>query len=61
MSDTVKVTIYVSTDKVGSRVEKTIEFDAEEWLDMDFKERDEVCHECLFDECMIDWGWEEGE
>lgn len=55
MSDVITVTVYVRTDKIGSRCTREIEFDAEEWADMSESEKDEVCRETMFE--MIEWGF----
>jgi hypothetical protein len=34
MSDTVKVRVFISTNKVGSKCEEVLEFDREEWESM---------------------------
>lgn len=56
MSDTVKIKVHVSTGKVGSRVGTEIEVDADDWADMDAKERDEMCRDRMFE--LIEWGYE---
>lgn len=54
-----KITVYVSTDKIGSGCNTEIEVDAKEWEEADSKERDEICKEAMFD--MIEWGYEPSE
>ena len=54
-----KVIVYVSTDKVGSLVEKTIEIDETELEGMSKSEISDhiemISKEHMFE--MIEWGW----
>lgn len=59
MSDTVKVTVRISTNKVGSECKDEIEFDREEWDAMTDDQKDEVCQEVAFN--YMEWGWEVNE
>lgn len=58
MSDTVKIEITIRTDKVGSEVTRIVEFDREDWDEMDGWVKDKVL---LEDEVnpMIEWSWKE--
>jgi hypothetical protein len=53
----IKVRIHAETWTVGSRQERTIEVDAEEWEDMTPEERDELCREAMFGS-LVEWGYE---
>ena len=58
MSDTIKIKIWVSTNMVGSKCERTIEVDAEEWKEMSESERDDYIHEEIFvNSFMVEWGY----
>lgn len=56
MSEKVKINVYVSTSRVGSKNETTIEIDSEEYVEMDDFEIEEMCREVMFD--LIAWGFE---
>lgn len=55
MGDTVKVKVWISTNKVGSKCEDTIEIDREEWESMTDDEKDDACQDAAFNH--LDWGW----
>lgn len=55
MSEKVKIEISARTNKVGSQAKRVVEFDKEEWDEMDGDERQEVMLEELFN--LIDWDW----
>ena len=55
MGDTVKVQVWISTNKVGSKCEDTAEFDREEWESMTDDEKDDLCKDTAFNN--MDWGW----
>jgi hypothetical protein len=55
MTDPIKITVYVETNKVGSRCEDEIEFDCDEWESMTEAEQDEACRDAAFN--MLEWGW----
>ncbi len=47
-----KIKVYVSTDRVGSKDERTIEVED----DFDETEIEETARQTMFE--MINWGWE---
>jgi hypothetical protein len=57
----VKVTIWVATDKQGSRAERSVEIDDEDLEGMSEAERTAYIHDYLQEELwqLIEWGWEE--
>lgn len=57
MSDKIEIKITVRTDRVGSEDERVVEFDREEWQDMDEMERKEACLEIMIE--MVQWDYEE--
>lgn len=56
-----KLKVYVSTDRVGSRVEREIDIDDEDLEGLDDSERqsylEEIAKEEMFN--LFEWGWEE--
>lgn len=56
MSEKVKIRVYASTNRVGSKNETTIEIDAEEYAGMSEEAIEETCREVMFE--MIEWGYE---
>jgi hypothetical protein len=52
-----KVTVSVSTNRVGSNTTREIEVDDEEWASMTEAEREEFCKETMFE--MISWDYTE--
>lgn len=59
MADTVKVTVFIRTNNVGSMCEDVIEFDRDEWESMTEEEREEVCRNTAFN--MGEWGWRQND
>ena len=59
MSDTIKIKVFVRTNKVGSKCEDYIEIDREEWEAMSDNEKDDCCQDVAF--AMFEWGWHEVE
>lgn len=59
MSDTVKIRVWLRTDKVGSKCEEIVEFEGDDWESLSDHERDEECREIAFG--MGEWGYEEVE
>lgn len=57
MADIVKITVFIQTNKVGSRCKATIEFDREEWDSMTDEEKEDACRDVAFN--MGEWGWNE--
>lgn len=55
--NTIIVVVSVSTDRIGSRCDREIEVDADEWTNMSIQQRDEFCREILFE--MIEWTYDE--
>ena len=58
-----KIKVFVSTNKVGSRCESEIEIDDSELEGYEGSEREEFitesCRDAMFE--MIEWGYEEAE
>lgn len=54
---TIKIKVWVSTNKVGSLCEDTIEIDREEWQSMSDEEQADMCSRIVWK--MAGWGWEE--
>jgi hypothetical protein len=59
----VKITVYVETNRVGSRVERTVEVDDEDLEGLTEPERftllNDYARDAVFDGGMAEWGWEE--
>jgi len=55
----IKIRIYCSTNKVGSRCEDVVEVEKVDWEEMSDKEKGEFVLEQL--QSMQEWGWEEVE
>ena len=53
------IVLYARTDIVGSKVEREIEVDAEDWAEMDDAERDKMMFDAMFDDSLVDWGYHE--
>ena len=58
-----KLKCYVSTDKLGSEVQFTLEFDEDEFEDMDENEKEIYIQEAVFEAVCnhINWNYEEVE
>lgn len=52
-----KIQVYVSTNRVGSKCSKIVDVDDEGWSEMDDRERDEYMRDEMFS--MIEWGYDE--
>jgi len=56
-----KIKVYVSTNKVGSKIERVLEIRNEDLEELDEQERKQTieayAEEQMFE--MIEWGWEE--
>jgi len=52
----VKIRVWIATNRVGSRVEDTVEVDAAAWAAMSEDEREALCMDVAFE--MVDWGFE---
>lgn len=57
MKDTVKIKVWISTNKVGSKCSDVVEFDREEWESMSDKDKEDALQYAAFD--YMEWGWEE--
>ena len=57
MEDMIKITVWVETDKLGSRCESEVEIERELWLEMTEDEKAKEIQEEIWDMC--EWGWEE--
>jgi len=55
-SDKVKIRYHVETDKVGSKVQRFVEIDRNEWEEMPDEERDDFIMDHMFD--LISWDYE---
>lgn len=55
MSERIKIRYFVETNKVGSRVERFVEFDKEDWDEMSESEKDEMMQEYMFE--LISWDY----
>lgn len=57
MSNVVKIRMWVTTDRVGSKSTRLTEVDREDWESFSDVEKDQM----LSDEVwrIIEWGWEE--
>ena len=51
------ITVWVQTDRVGSKVEMKMEEYAEDWADMDDHEKDAAVFEFIVTTSMFEWGW----
>jgi hypothetical protein len=56
-----KIIVWVTTDRVGSKVEREIDIDDEDLKGMTKKQRqeflDQEAHDYIMNNSMIDWGW----
>ena len=52
-----KVEVTVSTDKIGSEVQKVFDIDNEDWKDMQSWEKDEMMLGLLLEHGMINWDY----
>lgn len=57
--EVIAIEITARTDKVGSDVTDTLEFDLDDWNSMDEHDREMALMEHLFVSGMIDWDWKE--
>lgn len=57
MSDTVKIRVRISTNKVGSECIDELEFAREDWDAMSDDEKEAACREAAFN--FMEWNWEE--
>jgi len=55
-SDKVKIRYHVQTDKVGSKTQRFVEIDRNEWEEMPEEERDLFIMDHMFD--LITWDYE---
>lgn len=54
----VKVRLWVMTDRVGSKCERTVEFEREDWEGWNNNEKDKAMEAELWNGGMIEWGYE---
>jgi hypothetical protein len=52
-----KIKLYVQTNRVGSKEERTIDVPDEDWGDMDDLEKDDYMRDEMLN--MVDWGYDE--
>ena len=57
MSETVKIRVYISTNRVGSECSDIVEFEREEWDAMSDSDREDALRDTAFN--YMAWGWEE--
>jgi hypothetical protein len=53
------VTVWVRTDRAGSKYELEIRVDADEWAEFEAKEKDAHVWEEITNRSLIEWGWRE--
>lgn len=51
------ITVYVATNKLGSKCSHDFEIPDQEWAEMNEAEREKLCLEVMFN--MIEWNWQE--
>lgn len=56
MSEKVKIKVFVGTNRVGSKTERTVEVDRDEYDEMGDEEVEEMCKEIMYE--MISWDFE---
>lgn len=56
-----KFKLWIATDRVGSKTDREVEVDAEEWEELSETERDEYMYDELMNSCMFEWGFNEVE
>lgn len=57
-----KIKVSLSTNKIGSHCETIVDFDDEEWAEMDQNDREDYVREVFWDNTFSmlgDWDWEE--
>ena len=54
-----KVKVYVRTKIINSKTEHVIEVEKEEWDEMDDYKKDRYILDYIFQNEMIEWGYEE--
>lgn len=57
MTDTAKVRVWISTNKVGSECSDVVEFDREEWEAMSDSDKEDALRDTAFNH--MEWGWQE--
>lgn len=57
MTDTVKIRVWISTNKVGSECSDVVEFDREDWESLSDKDKEDELQDIAFS--YMEWGWEE--
>lgn len=57
--DTKKIRIWVSTDRVGSRIEREFEVEADLWNESNDQQKNEWASDLMHENCMFNWDWEE--
>ena len=55
----IAITLWVCTNKIGSKMERTIKIDKKEWEEMGKVERGEYVWDSIQNLNMIEWGWSE--
>ena len=53
------VTVWVRTDRVGSKYELEIRVDAAEWAEFEASEKDAYVWDEITNRSLIEWGWRE--
>ncbi|WP_157895528.1 hypothetical protein [Rhizobium sp. LCM 4573] len=57
MSDTVRIKVWVRTDRVGSECSEVVEFDKKEWDSASDDEKESALRDTVWN--MAEWGWDE--
>ncbi len=56
MTETINITIWIKTDRVGSTEEMTMEVAVEDWVEMSETEQQDMCRDEAFN--MAEWGYD---
>ena len=57
MNETVKIRVWISTNKIGSECSDVVEFGREEWEAMSDSDKEDLLRDTAFN--YMEWGWEE--
>jgi hypothetical protein len=53
------ITVWIATDRVGSKMERKMKESAEDWNQMTEDEKAAAVWDFIMERSMIDWGWKE--
>jgi hypothetical protein len=56
-NNTVKIRVYISTNKVGSECSDIVEFERDAWEAMSDEQKEDALQDAAFN--YLEWGWEE--